>query len=126
MLARQQVISKPIQIELHKDPTLPTVEHDSGQIHQVLLNLLLNAVQAIETSGTVRVELSTLEGNAAISVTDTGRGIAPEHFPISSGRSTRRKGTGRGWGSRWRGGSLRNITGGSRLQAKSGKARNSC
>ena len=81
MLARQQVISKPIQIELHKDPTLPLVEHDSDQIHQVLLNLLLNAVQAIETSGTVRVELSSLGGNAAVSVTDTGRGIAPEHLP---------------------------------------------
>jgi signal transduction histidine kinase len=81
MLARQQVISKPIQIELKKDPHLPPIEHDSDQIHQVLLNLLLNAVQAIETSGTVRVELSTLEENAAISVTDTGRGIAPEHLP---------------------------------------------
>jgi len=81
MLARQQVISKPIQIELHKDPTLPVVEHDSDQIHQVLLNLLLNSVQAIETAGTVRVELSELEGNAAITVTDTGRGIAPEHIP---------------------------------------------
>jgi signal transduction histidine kinase len=81
MLARQQVISKPIQIELHKDPSLPQVEHDSDQLHQVLLNLLLNAVQAIETAGTVRVALSTLEGNAAITVTDTGRGIAPEHLP---------------------------------------------
>jgi signal transduction histidine kinase len=81
MLARQQVISKPIHIELNKDPDLPQVEHDSDQIHQVLLNLLLNAVQAIDTSGTVQVGLSTLEGNAAISVTDTGRGIAPEHLP---------------------------------------------
>jgi len=81
MLARQQVISKPIHIELKKDPDLPPVEHDSDQIHQVLLNLLLNAVQAIETSGSVRVEISPLEENAAISVTDTGRGIAPEHLP---------------------------------------------
>ena len=51
MLARQQVLSKPIKIELDKDPTLPEVEHDSDQIHQVLLNLLLNAVQAIEAEG---------------------------------------------------------------------------
>ena len=81
MLARQQVISKPIHIELKKDPDLPLVEHDSDQIHQVLLNLLLNAVQAIDTSGSVRVEICTLEEDAAISVTDTGRGIAPEHLP---------------------------------------------
>ena len=39
MLARQQVLSKPIKIELQKAPDLAEVEHDSDQIHQVLLNL---------------------------------------------------------------------------------------
>ena len=43
MLGRQQALSKKIEIKLHKDPTLPEVEHDSDQIHQVMLNLLLNA-----------------------------------------------------------------------------------
>ena len=43
MLGRQQAVAKSVEISLHKDPTLPEVEHDSDQIHQVLLNLLLNA-----------------------------------------------------------------------------------
>src|SRR6201984_2561344 len=60
MLARQQVMSKPIRIELEKDPHLPAVEHDSDQIHQVVLNLLLNSVQAIEGARAVRVTLSGL------------------------------------------------------------------
>lgn len=81
VLASQQVASTPIRIELRKDPNLPTVEHDSGKIHQLLLNLLLNAVQAIDGAGTIRVEISPLRGNAAIVVIDTGRGIAPEHLP---------------------------------------------
>jgi two-component system, NtrC family, sensor kinase len=81
MLARQQVMSKPIKIELQKDPSLPNVEHDSDQIHQVLLNLLLNAVQAIDSSGRVRVVLSPSEDEAVITVSDTGRGIAPENLP---------------------------------------------
>src|SRR3984893_13660944 len=34
MLARQQVLSRPIKIELQKAPDLPEVEHDSDQIHQ--------------------------------------------------------------------------------------------
>ncbi len=80
MLARQQVLSKPITIELRKSPDLPEVEHDSDQIHQVLLNLLLNAVQAMEGSGTVRVEIAPLEGCAGVVVTDTGRGISPQHI----------------------------------------------
>lgn len=81
MLARQQVISKPIKIELQKDSSLPNVEHDSDQIHQVLLNLLLNAVEAIESSGTIRVNLLALEHEAVITVSDTARGILPENLP---------------------------------------------
>ncbi len=80
-LVRLQVLSRSINIEVLKDPNLPNVEHDSDQIHQLLLNLLLNAVQAIEGAGEIRVEVSLLEANAAIAVTDTGRGIAPEHLP---------------------------------------------
>jgi signal transduction histidine kinase len=81
LLARQQVPSVSIRIELQKDPRLSNVEHDSDQIHQLLLNLLLNAAQAIDGEGTIRVEISLLKGDAAITVVDTGRGIAPEHLP---------------------------------------------
>jgi two-component system, NtrC family, sensor histidine kinase HydH len=79
-LARQQASSVSIRIELQKDPRLPNVEHDSGQIYQVVLNLLLNAMQAIDGAGTIRVEISLVDGDAAITVVDTGRGIAPEHL----------------------------------------------
>lgn len=81
MLARQQVLSKPIKIELIKAPKAPEIGHDSDQIHQVLLNLLLNAVQAIEGTGMVRVEVKTEEEYAVVTVTDTGTGIPPEHLP---------------------------------------------
>lgn len=81
MLARQQALSKPIKIELKKNPGLPEVEHDSDQIHQVLLNLLLNSIQAIEGQGTIHVEITQEDSKAAIAVSDTGRGIAPEHLP---------------------------------------------
>jgi signal transduction histidine kinase len=81
MLARQQVLSRPIKIELQKQPDLPEVEHDSDQIHQVLLNLLLNAVQAMEREGTVRVEIGMQEDCASVMVSDTGRGISPQNLP---------------------------------------------
>jgi two-component system sensor histidine kinase HydH len=81
MLARQQVLSRPIKIELHQDPTVPEVEHDSDQIHQVLLNLLLNAVQAMDGAGTVRVEIGTRDNCASVVVSDTGRGISPQNLP---------------------------------------------
>jgi signal transduction histidine kinase len=81
MLARQQVLSRPIKIELQKAPDLPEVEHDSDQIHQVLLNLLLNAVQAMEKTGTVNVEIGSRDGYASVVVRDTGRGISPQNLP---------------------------------------------
>ncbi|HKM49299.1 MAG TPA: ATP-binding protein [Terriglobales bacterium] len=81
MLARQQVLSRPIKIELRGAPDLPEVEHDSDQIHQVLLNLLLNAVQAMEDAGTVRVEIGSREGYASVVVSDTGRGIPGQLLP---------------------------------------------
>jgi signal transduction histidine kinase len=81
MLARQQALLKPILIDLHKLPSLPEVEHDSDQIHQVLLNLLLNAIQAISGKGVIQVEIEESGPNAIIAVSDNGRGIPPEHLP---------------------------------------------
>jgi signal transduction histidine kinase len=81
MLARQQVLSKPIKIEFTPGENLPEVEHDSDQIHQVLLNLLLNSVQAIEGSGLVRVAVFEQNDAAVVTVSDTGRGIPAEHLP---------------------------------------------
>jgi two-component system, NtrC family, sensor kinase len=81
MLARQQVLSKPIKIELQQAPDLTEVEHDSDQIHQVLLNLLLNAVQAMEGAGMVRVEIGSRGEYASVIVSDTGRGIPAQNIP---------------------------------------------
>ena len=81
MLARQQVLSKPIKIEFVPAPDLPDVWHDSDQIHQVLLNLLLNAVQAIEGAGVVRVMVFAHNEVVGITVSDTGHGIPAEHLP---------------------------------------------
>jgi len=81
MLGRQQALAKAIEITLHKDPSLPEVEHDSDQIHQVLLNLLLNALQAIDQNGKIAVSVKPQGAAAVVEVADNGRGIAPEHLP---------------------------------------------
>jgi signal transduction histidine kinase len=81
MLGRQQALAKSVKIVLQKDPTLPEVEHDSDQIHQILLNLMLNALQAIDANGKVTVTVKPQGTNAVVEVTDNGRGIAPEQLP---------------------------------------------
>src|ERR1700756_5345378 len=81
MLGRQQALSKSVEITLHKDSSLPEVEHDSDQIHQVMLNLLLNALQAIDVNGKIGVTVELRGANAVIEVADNGRGISPDHLP---------------------------------------------
>ena len=81
MLARQQALSKSIEIVLKKNPARPEAEHDSDQIHQMILNLLLNAIQAIDGPGRITVDIEARDQAAAIIVSDTGRGILPEHLP---------------------------------------------
>lgn len=81
MLGRQQALAKSVDITLHKDSSLPEVEHDSDQIHQVLLNLLLNALQAIDTNGKIAVTVKAQGATAIVEVTDDGRGISPDHLP---------------------------------------------
>ncbi len=80
-LARQQALSRPVEIALEKAAGMPPVEHDTGQMQQVLLNLLLNALQAIDGAGQIRVQIVCHDDQAVVSVTDTGRGIAPENLP---------------------------------------------
>ena len=62
-------------------PDLPPVPGDAGAIGQVLMNLLVNASQAIEEKGTIRVRASVLPGGERVEVAirDSGKGIRPEH-----------------------------------------------
>ncbi len=81
MFARQQAITKRIMIELEVTGAIPPVEHDPNQINQVLLNLLLNAIQSMNKPGTVRVSLENDDDSVLITVADEGKGISPEHLP---------------------------------------------
>jgi len=60
---------------------LPRINCYAGQLNQVWMNLLVNAAQAIgEGSGEVSIKTSSQEQTVAVSVSDTGSGIAPEHI----------------------------------------------
>jgi signal transduction histidine kinase len=81
MFARQQAITKRITVEFEIKDTIPPVEHDPNQINQVLLNLLLNAIQSMDKPGVIRVSLKHDDGAVFITVADEGKGIPPETLP---------------------------------------------
>lgn len=96
-LARQQVASRPIEV-VFVARDLPPVAHDPFQIERLILNLLLNAFQAIKGEGKVEIEATTEENFARIRVCDTGSGISPEHLSsiFRPFFTTKRQGTGLG------------------------------
>ena len=97
-LARQQVLNRPIQIKFTRSEGLPAVEHDVVQINQVLLNLLLNAIQSISGEGKIQIRVRHEEATVGIEVSDTGHGISSEHIGdiFRPFFTTRGKGTGLG------------------------------
>jgi two-component system sensor histidine kinase AtoS len=56
-------------------PDLPLLELDSGQIKQVILNLLMNAIQAIEQAGEITLATRCENGEVILEIADTGCGI---------------------------------------------------
>lgn len=59
---------------------LPPVEANAGQLQQVIINLLMNAVQALEGQGEIYISTRFSEQTIMISVKDTGCGIAQENL----------------------------------------------
>jgi PAS domain S-box-containing protein len=92
-------IPRKVAIQLELDPALPPIEADAGQLQQVLMNLVLNAAEAIgDHSGTVWVRTRMRElaeediarqstrfsltpgAYVEVEVTDTGSGIDPANL----------------------------------------------
>jgi signal transduction histidine kinase len=81
MFARQQAITKRIVVDFDRGDDIPPVDHDPHQINQVLLNLLLNAIQAMDRPGAVHVSLRCDNEIVIVTVADEGKGIPPEILP---------------------------------------------
>jgi len=59
---------------------LPPVWGSAGQLRQVFVNLLVNALQAVGQVGTVRIETTLAGEQAVVRVSDDGTGVLPEHL----------------------------------------------
>lgn len=56
---------------------LPPLRHDPEQIQRMVLNLVMNAIEALAPGGAIEVQTRSDNGQAVITVTDDGPGIAP-------------------------------------------------
>jgi two-component system NtrC family sensor kinase len=69
-----------VELALELDPALARIPCDKSQIQQVLINLVMNAAEAMPAGGRVTVRTGAAEepGLARLEVTDTGTGIPDE------------------------------------------------
>jgi two-component system, NtrC family, sensor kinase len=83
MLVRHQLEMSTVQLHCDLAPDLPRVRCDPAQIEQVLLALIMNAIDAMPRGGNLWVEtrLSKDENEIEIGVRDDGAGIAPDVLP---------------------------------------------
>jgi two-component system NtrC family sensor kinase len=77
-----QPAAKSIKLVRELDPDLNAINANSGQIRQVFLNIILNAVQAMGASGELRVGTRNCSDDLAhgveVAIADTGGGIPPD------------------------------------------------
>jgi signal transduction histidine kinase len=94
-LLKQIASKRGVTLTVLDAPEPAMADVDASQIQQVITNLLMNAIQATDGSGTVEISVSRVRSVAArdrgvgdaeaenicVRVRDDGRGIAPEHLP---------------------------------------------
>jgi two-component system, NtrC family, sensor kinase len=82
-LVDHQLEMSGIELQLHVDDDLPKVQCDGSQIEQVLLALIMNAIDAMPHGGNLwlRTRMNAAHDGVEIEVRDDGSGISPEVLP---------------------------------------------
>ena len=82
----KEIADKGIRFNEIYHPQLPMIKVDKTQMHQVFLNLFLNAIQAMPNGGELKIEVSPMISNSLegfkqnfikVVISDTGKGIPP-------------------------------------------------
>jgi signal transduction histidine kinase len=102
LIMTQSEVKGRIEVARVYDPQLPPVECNIGEINQVFMNMIMNAIQAIREIGTITVTTQHLraERKVRVEIADTGPGIPGElqHLIFDPFFTTKEVGKGTGLG----------------------------
>lgn len=95
---KPEIVRSHVTVETDFSGELPSSRADASLVKQALLNVILNAVEAMPGGGTLGIRTSLAGSGVSIVVTDDGVGVAEENMPrlFDAYFSTRTRGTGLG------------------------------
>jgi len=99
-LCHYQIVKGGVRLETRLDDDLPEVLGVSSELEMALINLVVNAVQAVGSGGRVEVASAPKDGAVVISVSDNGPGIPDDvrHKVLEPFVTTKPEGQGTGLG----------------------------
>jgi len=81
-LLRGEIERAKVRITIVADRAIPIIQGDRAQLKQLLLNIFMNALEAVDNAGQITVRLSKRPANLVLlEVEDTGPGVPPELLP---------------------------------------------
>jgi len=80
-LIEPQALQQRVHVRREMASGLPKITADYGQLRQTLLNILINALQAMPNGGELVVATSNGGENVGLTIRDTGCGVPPENLP---------------------------------------------
>jgi signal transduction histidine kinase len=95
---RHRAEKEGVRLEQHLPARLPAVRADAGELQQVFLNLMQNALDAMQDGGRLLLVAGTGDDATWITITDTGCGMNEEEIGASFDRFHTTKPVGRGTG----------------------------
>ena len=97
----KEILYRNIRLELNLRKDLPKIESDKGQLQQIFLNIINNAIDAVEEGGLIEVSTKIKDANnVQVSIRDTGHGIPKDKIKhiFEPFYTTKEKGKGTGLG----------------------------
>ncbi|MCB0166978.1 MAG: hypothetical protein KDI79_22315, partial [Anaerolineae bacterium] len=71
-----------VDVEQNMAPNLPPICANPIAVQQILLNLMMNALEAMPQGGTLKLSASLRRGQVCFEVSDSGQGIYPQSLPV--------------------------------------------
>jgi len=98
LLMNQESREQTVDIEIITDKDIPLFNFDYNQIKQLLLNLVINAFDAVGPGGKIKIQTLTSDGSVMLLVEDNGKGMSAEDLKnvFNPFYTTKTRGTGLG------------------------------